>query len=90
MIYSLGSTAATAIGVVRKSSNVIPEVNSPIIDIASVISLNRRSGDDLKDKNRLALCVLAHFADQQRPVCQIGLYAEDIREPVFKVYPAKQ
>ena len=52
----------------RNASKSIPDVNCSIIAIASRISPNRRCGDTLKDKNRLALGSFENFGPKHRSV----------------------
>src|SRR5579863_1711998 len=87
MICSLRSTAATAMGFERNASKSMPDVNSSIIAIASMMSLNHRCGGGLKDKNRLALRSFQHLGAERLSIGQVCLHAEDIRKPVFEVDP---
>src|SRR5579863_4481159 len=87
MICNLRSTAATAMGLERKASKSMPEVNWSIIAIAFTMSLNQRSGGGLKDKNRLALRSFKHLGAKHLSVGQVGFDAEDIGKAVFEVGP---
>jgi len=77
-------------GLERNASKSIPHVNCSIIAIASAISVNRRRGDGLKDKNRLALRSFKHLRAQHGSVRHIRLDAEDVAQPVFKMYAPKK
>ena len=58
-------------------------MNCSILEIASRMSLNRRSGGGLKDKNSLALRSFQYLWPQRLPVAEIGLETENIREAIL-------
>jgi hypothetical protein len=90
MICNLRSTAATAMGLVRNASKSMPDVNCPIIAIASMMSANERCGGGLRDENRLALRFFKHLRPQHLSVEKVRLNAEDIRKTVFEMDSADE
>ena len=68
----------------------MPDVNCSIIAIASIMSRSQVWGDGLKDNDRLPLRSFQHFGPQHRPVRQIRLDAQNIRQPVLQMDAADQ